>query len=173
MDTTLFERRLRNEWLLLDGLAGCNPGRITGARLQPGTIRFLLHGPSALPASDRASGCLLTEHATRIEFPVHFPAVPMEMFLETPVFHPNVHPETGFVCLWDRHRVSNTVEHALHKLAAMLSGHLRNTDALHVMQPAACDRPFQTEAMPLLGVHYDPGPANEGMPHTSRRRRLQ
>ena len=44
------------------------------------------------------------------------------------------------MCLWERHRVSNTVEHALHKTVAMLSWQLYNREALHVMQPAALRR---------------------------------
>lgn len=95
----------------------------------------------------------------------------MELTLCTPVFHPNVHPETGFVCLWDRHRVSNTVEHALHKLVAMLSGGLFNADAPHVMQPEAlpCVR---TEAMPLQGVAYEPVLTAVAQGDRTRRRRL-
>lgn len=171
---SIFERRLASEWSLLNDLATCNPGRITNTQLRGSTIEILLHGPSALPASDPTGTCLMSEHAVCMEFPVHFPAVPMEMFLETPVFHPNIHPETGFVCLWDRHRVSNTVEHALHKLTAILSGHLHNTDALHVMQPVACNHPFRSPAMPLLGVQYDPGPVSGSAAAIgSRRRRLQ
>lgn len=156
--SSILERRLHNEWRLLNDLSDCNPGRIAVLQLDGYTIRLHLHGPSARPVHTVAGKCDITEHAVRIDFPVHFPAVPMEMFLETPVVHPNIHPETGFVCLWDRHRVSNTVEHAMHKLAAMLSGHLRNTAAHHVMQPEACDLPILVEAMPLVGVRYDPGP---------------
>lgn len=155
LTSSVFQRRLASEWALLNELAACNPGRITDRRLHGGSIEFRLLGPLALPASGNGMAHPISEHSTRVEFPVHFPAVPMEMFLETPVFHPNVHPETGFVCLWDRHRVSNTVEHALHKLAAMLAGNLRNTSTLHVMQPDACHHPFRSEAMPLHGVQYD------------------
>ncbi len=94
-------------------------------------------------------------HAVRLEFPVHFPAVPLEMFLEVPVVHPNIHPETGFVCLWERHRVSHTVEHAMHRLVAMLAGELQNAEAPHVMQPEALLRRHRSAAMPLLGVEYE------------------
>ena len=95
----------------------------------------------------------------------------MEMYLSVPVLHPNVHPETGFVCLWDRHRVSNTVEIAMHKLVAMLAGTLWNADALHVMQPGAVPCAVG-EPMPLQGVAYDAFPAETSTPATRRRRLL-
>ena len=61
----------------------------------------------------------------------------MELYIDQPVLHPNIHPETGFLCLWEKHRVSYTIEHALHRTVAMLAGRLFNADVLHVMQPEA------------------------------------
>ena len=175
---TILERRLAAEWELLLQLADRNPGRLSSLQADGAVLSLRLHGPTAMPADAATHPGLVSIHAIRIEFPVHFPAVPMELFLETPVFHPNIHPETGFVCLWDRHRVSNTVEHALHKTVAMLAGELRNTNSIHVMQPEALDHPVRTQPMPLLGVNYDAGPADAGPAsdlHTStvRRQRLQ
>ena len=170
--TALFERRLRSEWELLQALAACNPGRLAGLEQRTGEFHLRLHGPAAMSLRNGLPQCIVTVHAVRIDFPVHFPAVPMEMFLAAPVFHPNVHPETGFVCLWDRHRVNNTVEHALHKLASMLAGELRNTTALHVMQPAAVVAPLQYgSAMPLQGVAYEAAALDTALP--GRRQRLR
>lgn len=170
--TELFERRLRSEWALLQALSACNPGRLTALEQRTGEFHLGLRGPHAMSLRDGLPQCIITTHAVRMDFPVHFPAVPMEMFLATPVFHPNVHPETGFVCLWERHRVSNTVEHALHKLVAMLAGELRNTSPLHVMQPAAVDAALQYgPAMPLQGVAYEA--AAVGTATSRRRQRLQ
>lgn len=169
----MLERRLVNEWRLLQELADRNPGRITNPSRNGSTLTMHLNGPAASSLGTDGHLCLITSHAIRIDFPVHFPAVPMEMFLAAPVFHPNIHPETGFVCLWDRHRVSNTVEHAMHKLVAMLAGELQNTTPLHVMQPLAVEHPLRTEPMPLLGVPYDPGPAQLTVATAiGRRRRL-
>lgn len=176
---SMLERRLANEWSLLQELSDRNPGRITGLVFNAHTMTLHLHGPAASVIGTGEDPCFRTSHAIRIDFPVHFPAVPMEMFLAAPVFHPNVHPETGFVCLWDRHRVSNTVELAMHKLVAMLAGELQNTTALHVMQPLAVESPMRSEPMPLLGIPYDSGSAHLGVqlsPDTAspvRRRRLQ
>ena len=157
-ESSPFERRLRAEWRLLRSLAALNPGRLTGLRADDTTFYVTLEGTPALPLAD---GPALPQHALRVAFPRYFPAVPMELFLSAPVRHPNIHPENGFVCLWDGHRVDNTVEHALHKTAAMLGWRLMNLDARHVMQPAAVsltserDRlALQLAAPALLGVEH-------------------
>ena len=165
------ERRLAGEWSLLEQLAAANPGRLTDMRRENAEFRLRLHGPAALSIPNPQQRGHLFVHDLRIEFPVHFPAVPMEMYLGIPVLHPNVHPETGFVCLWDRHRVSHSVELALHKMAAMLAGVLWNADALHVMQPGALPL-TQTEPMPLRGVAYEPVFASAPAEVTRRRRLL-
>ncbi len=138
--TSPFPRRLEAEWTLLQELAVRNPGRFANLRREDTVFSLLLLGTTARavrPPGAQLSQALLHKHAIRIDFPPFFPAVPMELYLGTPVFHPNVHPETGFVCLWDRHRVSNTVALALHKTVAILSWQLYNPDPAHVMQPEA------------------------------------
>ena len=168
---TVLERRLRNEWQLLQQLIARNPGRFYEASMMDADLTLRLHGPAAWCAQPNGHPCPISIHALRISFPVHFPAVPMELFLETPVRHPNIHPETGFVCVWDRHRVSNTVEHALHRLVAMLAGQLQNTSAPHLMQPDAVSLPAAGDARPLLGVEH----AYDWLPEDTRprKRRLQ
>ncbi len=149
------ERRLRAEWEILGQLAARNPGRLSALAMDDTVFRLTLHATPALSlngtvqdawsepmAESWPPGCslschLVREHQIRLEFPLFFPAVPLELYLETPVRHPNIHPGTGFVCLWDRHRVSNTVEHALHKTVAILGWRLYNADPVHVMQPYA------------------------------------
>ncbi len=163
------ERRLAAEWALLEHLAAANRARLSNLRRDDAGFQLKLHGPAALSIPKQGHNGRLSVHDLRFEFPVHFPAVPMEMYLRIPVLHPNVHPETGFVCLWDRHRVSNSVEHALHKLVAMLAGTLFNPDALHVMQPDALPC-AQTGPMPLHGVVYEPA-LRTPVPHIAERRR--
>lgn len=168
--TDLYTRRVCSEVELLHALAARNPGRITDITAEGGTLTLVLHGPAA-HLVDSTPQCPIARHGLRIHFPVHFPAVPMEMFLAEAAVHPNIHPETGFVCLWDQHRVSNTVEHAMHKLVAMLAGQLHNAEPRHVMQPAALAAlSMASAAMPLRGVQRDdaPPPADP-----VRRRRLQ
>ncbi len=171
--TASFERRLRAEWELLQALAALNPDRLGQLEADDTTFRALLsHVRTKGVPGWESDGDGVTAHAFSLQFPVHFPAVPMEMFLRKPVRHPNVHPETGFVCLWDRHRVTNTVEHAVHKLAAMLDGTLFNADAVHVMQPDALveyrARLETAVATPLRGAAYEAMPVLAG----PRRKRL-
>ena len=131
---SLLERRLRAEWEVLTALVACNPEQLREPHAQDTTFRVVLHGPQAVHAT---KGLAVHVHDIRVEYPVHFPAVPMELYLAEPIQHPNVHPGTGFVCLWSGHRVSYTIEHALHKTTAMLSGTLVNMEPMHIMQPQA------------------------------------
>ena len=138
--TTVPERRLRSEWSLLERLTMQNPHRLGELRAIDHTFFVKLRGtPGVLvPGTPREVAQLrtraVTEHCIRITFPEYFPAAPMEVYLERPAVHPNIHPETGFVCVWDRHRVSNTIEHAIHKTVAILGWKLRNLEPVHVMQ---------------------------------------
>jgi ubiquitin-protein ligase len=76
-------------------------------------------------------------HEVTLSFPRYYPAAPSEVFLSKPVFHPNIDPVNGFVCLWDKHRVATTAREALAKLASVLAWRLMNADAPHLMQPDA------------------------------------
>lgn len=133
------ERRLTTEWALLQRLAAQNPQRLVDLQAEDLTFYLQLKGTPALPLSSGA-GDVRSDHHVRIIFPRFYPTTPLELYLQTPVQHPNIHPQTGFVCLWDRHRVGHTVEHALHKLVAILGWRLYNRDAVHIMQPAALAR---------------------------------
>ncbi len=173
-------RRLTAEWHLLERLAERNPGRLTSLAASDLAFHLTLRGTPAfrLPtAAGESAAEILFDHRICIDFPYFFPAAPMELSLRTPVAHPNVHPETGFVCLWDTHRVSNTVEHALHKTVAILGWRLFNAEAVHVMQPDALQRlrglaprvPEALAAPPLLGVAHDSAPAFTLKPSPRRR----
>ncbi len=128
------ERRLRREWDLLKNLVRLNPGRLSDASAQDTTFRVTLSGTPALALTPYAPDLVL-EHRLRLHYPRFFPAVPLELYLERPVRHPNIHPVSGFVCLWQTHRVDYTLEHALHRTVAILGWRLQNLDARHVMQP--------------------------------------
>jgi ubiquitin-protein ligase len=135
---TNLERRLQAEWELLQRLAQLNPDRLTDLSVEDRLFRLTLRETAARLAHPTGDGPV-TVHHLRVIYPTYFPAVPLEVYVDDAFWHPNVHPETGFVCIWERHRVDHTVEHALHKVVAMMSGHLYNRDALHVMQPEALD----------------------------------
>lgn len=91
---------------------------------------------AAKPGEDWRAN-IVENHLVTISFPRYYPAVPSEVFLEKPVFHPNVDPASGFVCLWDKHHVANTASIALAKLASVLAWRLMNATTPHVMQPEA------------------------------------
>jgi ubiquitin-protein ligase len=175
------EVRMAAEWATLEELVRRNPGRLTHPTRRDTVFSLSIVDTPALRLDASGTYRHSVEHDLRIHFPRHFPALPMEAYLVHPIFHPNAHPETGFLCLWDRHVTTNTVEHAVHKTVAMLAWRLLTTTPLHVMQPEAmsvCGDRVQLAAMrasldapPLHGNdHHDGYVFLE--PRGSRRRRL-
>lgn len=170
-------RRIENEWLLLEALRQANPGRL---RLTHHPDAFTLQA-DGLPAlreapADPARPTLQTTHSLRIVFPRYYPSMPLEVYLDAPVFHPNVHPDTGFVCLWTRHRIQTTLEQTLAQLQRVLAWQLLNTDPEHVMQPAALhwyQLPGIRRHLPLIYIPFLPVHAEAWTtPHDTFRRRL-
>ncbi len=158
LPSTPTERRLRREWDLLNVLVQLNPARLSGPTAFDSTFQVLLSGTPALPLSE-GSPALLTEHRLRLHYPRFFPAVPLELYLDRPVLHPNIHPVSGFVCLWRVHRVEYGVEHALHRTVAILGWQLQNLDPRHVMQPESlrlnqAETATRLSASPLAGIDH-------------------
>ena len=108
-------RRIENEWHLLEALQKANSGRLRLTRcldlfwIEAANLPALLRAPSD-PANP--GPVVKLTHRLRIVFPRYYPSMPVEVYLDEPVFHPNVHPDTGFVCLWVKHRIQTTLEHA-------------------------------------------------------------
>lgn len=150
------ERRLQAEWDLLQQLAQLNPGRLTDISSEDRAFKFLLQDTPVRLASS-PGGEVISTHNIRVIYPAFFPSTPLEFYVGRAFLHPNVHPETGFVCLWTQHHVDYTLEHALHKLVAMMSGHLYNLEAMHVMQPEALNaiRHGSSEYKQLIGITHD------------------
>jgi hypothetical protein len=138
--STLYERRVEQEWRLLQSLAAVNPGliEVLERSLDQGNIvlAFNLHKTEALRGN---SGGLTVQdsHRVSVHFPRFFPAVPLEASLAEPIFHPNVNPESGFVCLWSRFSAGDTIVQAVSQLQAILTWQLVNEQPDHVMQPIA------------------------------------
>lgn len=137
---TLYQRRVEQEWRLLQILASTNPEIIESlARAEDvrGEIfRFTLrqtHGLIRHKDNLESDG----SHDVSLHFPQFFPSVPIEASLACPVFHPNVHPENGFVCLWGRFSPGDTVMEAISQLQQVITWKLVNEDANHLMQPDA------------------------------------
>jgi hypothetical protein len=132
-------RRLDNEWAFLARLVEHNPGVLEAVKResQPDADLFqvILHRTSALSLARPRS--ILTTHPVVFRYAEYYPSVPIEAFLATPLFHPNVHPETGFVCLWSRHSAGDTILEAVRQLQRVITWELKNNEAEHVMQPNA------------------------------------
>jgi ubiquitin-protein ligase len=140
--STLRQTRLDNEWSVLQRLANYNLGLLTleGRMTDATEERFELRiegTPS--PIMTQAGIEIIDSHRVRVQFPAYFPAIPMQVFVASPVLHPNVHPETGFVCIWDRTSPGDSILDALVLMQKVITWELHNTRADHVMQPEALE----------------------------------
>lgn len=144
--STVYERRLEQEWRLLQLLAESNPGQLEiGERSrQPEGRSFrctLRQSPALVEQAGQQEGGLAVQdsHEVTFRFPRFFPSVPIEACLVQAVFHPNVHPENGFVCLWDSFSPGDTVIEAAGQLQRVISWQLVNERPDHLMQPRALE----------------------------------
>ena len=157
MRTTLRQRRIKNEGGILAALAQANPDglEILDASPQRGVFRVSLGQTSGILRLDFPS-LVATRHEAEISFPRFFPDAPIEARLLAPVFHPNVDPLNGLVCLWDRFSAGDTAAEALRRLQQIIAWKMFNLDARHLMQPEAAewsrhpDRPLPLEFTPLI-----------------------
>jgi ubiquitin-protein ligase len=154
------ERRINNEWLLLEELRAVNTERLLALARDSDSFSLTLRETPALRERPQApedwKASVRTTHSVRISFPRFYPAMPCEVYVDDSVFHPNAHPDTGFICLWERHLALHTVAHALVQMQAVLSGRLFNRDERQVMQPKALDFYLQPEAAARLPLPCSP-----------------
>jgi ubiquitin-protein ligase len=138
--STFYQRRVEQEWKLLELLAQTNPTIIespnrikeVGGEVFSCTIR-----QTQSLVGDPPKNQLHDSHQINLHFPKFFPSVPIEAHLLQPVFHPNVHPENGFVCLWNRFSPGDTVMEAISQLQHVITWELVNEETDHLMQPDA------------------------------------
>lgn len=176
---TLRERRLAHEWEVLQQLKANSPEKLLLME-RKGDEAFLLTVADMPALSAKPGKDLLTVvtdlHSIMISFPRYYPSMPCEVYLSRPVFHPNIDPVNGFVCLWNKHRVAYTSIQALMQLSAILAWRLFNPDAPHLMQPDALDwHNTASEAKTYLPLANGPWLENALFPEhhqQSRRRRL-
>lgn len=148
-------RRVANEWRLLEQLAAAQPAVLDGLGFETtgpvDWVRVTLgHTCGILRNGDFPH--FTTSHSAHIQFPRFFPSVPLEIRLMKPVFHPNVDPVTGFVCLWDRYSAGDTAIDALQRLQRIIVWKLVNLDSVHVMQADAArwyTSPLRSVDLPL------------------------
>jgi hypothetical protein len=133
-------QRLSNEYRRLIELASINSTLLqVFARESHGAyddIPFrLTDSPAVLKEEDRLS--VAASHEGVLRFPMLFPSMPIEAYLARPVFHPNVDPFTGFMCLWERYSPTYTGAEALQQVRRILSWDAVNLGAVHLLQPHA------------------------------------
>ncbi len=142
MPASLRDRRIEQEWLLLNELATTNPDLLEVLRR-----RKLADSEDFAVRLNETEGILAGEpadmrirvHHVRLSFPRFYPTSPLEAYLSQPVKHPNVDPRNGFVCLWTRHGTGETVVEALRRLQEVIAWKRMNLDSDHLMQPETID----------------------------------
>jgi ubiquitin-protein ligase len=155
MSGHLRERRIENEWKLLQRIASLNKGvvEILGRPRAPedDVFQVVLHETCGIVQTRAATECVRS-HTVDLRYTRFFPSVPIEASLGVPVFHPNVDPNHGFVCLWNRVSAASTILEALQRLQLIISWTVVNLESAHLMQPAAAQwyqDPFRQAALPL------------------------
>jgi hypothetical protein len=132
----LRRQRIENEWAILHQMAEANPACIRVKERRLDEFLLVLRETSA-PARRNQKVELVREHELCFSFARFFPVVPIEAYLTHTVFHPNVHPTTGFVCLWSRFSKADTVVEALFQLQRILTYSVFSDSPDDVMQPEA------------------------------------
>ena len=137
---TVRATRIENEWALLGEMASANRDLLQdlsrSRNAEADFFRLTLRGTTALAGTPPDLRRVDT-HVVEFRFPGYFPAVPIEAFLSVPLFHPNVHPDNGFVCLWTRGSTGDTIVTALVRLQNVIGWRLYNSNPDHLMQPEA------------------------------------
>lgn len=134
----LRRQRIENEWSFLQRMVEANSGLLVPKQRSVDEFTVLLRETSS-PVEHDGKIEILDEHQIRLSFARFFPTIPLEAYLTRPVFHPNIHPGTGFVCLWGSPSVADTVVEALIQLQRVLTCSLFTESPDHVMQPRALE----------------------------------
>jgi hypothetical protein len=133
--------RVAKEWTLLERLAALNPGVVEIVGRHPSPIEDVfevrLHDSPGVAAVSGSALTVRDTHTFRFCFTRLFPEVGIECYVAEPLFHPNIRPETGFVCLWDEARSRDTVVQALARAQAMAAFRMVNMGANHLMNREA------------------------------------
>lgn len=135
--------RIDREWKLLDRLAKANPKYVELIERSSSPLeemfRIRLHNS---PGVEAAAGPRLDtrdDHTVRLSFARFYPEVPIECYVEEPLFHPNVRPETGFICLWQEANPRDTAIQAIARAQAMAAYRMVNLGDAHRMNRQAVD----------------------------------
>ena len=142
MQASIRDRRIEQEWRLLVELSERNPDSVERPeKVEIGggpAFQVTFHGVEAITDLD-GGDARRASHVVVFQFPRFYPGTPIEAYLNEPAFHPNIDPKTGFVCLWTKSNIGDTVLEALRRLRLVLSWRTYNLDADHIMQPKAAE----------------------------------
>jgi ubiquitin-protein ligase len=135
--------RLDREWTLLQQLAQANPRYIDVKDRQsaPAEDLFIVRLRESPGIEAVRDGRIFTrtDHELRLSFTRFYPEMPIDCYVTAPLFHPNVKPETGFVCLWEHANPRDTVVQALARAQAIAAYRMVNTGAAHLMNKEAAE----------------------------------
>jgi hypothetical protein len=135
--------RVDKEWTLLGRLAAANPEQVEIVERSPSPVdevfRVRLLGSPGIEAVRQGTPVTRDVHTLRLCFTRFYPEVPIDCYVEEPLFHPNVKPETGFVCLWEHANPRDTVIQALARTQAVAAFRMVNAGGAHLMNRAAAD----------------------------------
>jgi hypothetical protein len=133
--------RVEKEWTLLNRLAIINPGQVEIIDRRPSGLedQFFVRLHASPGIAEAVGEQIRTRdvHTLRLCFTRFYPEVPIDCYIEEPLFHPNVKPETGFVCLWEQANPRDTIIQALARTQAMAAFRMVNTGGAHLMNRQA------------------------------------
>lgn len=133
----LRDRRMEEEWQLLEALTSANPRILAQITRSSGEFRVVLKESPAW-ISEGSELKVEIEHAVRYVYPRYYPALPIDGYFVRPIAHVNVDPVTGFVCLWERYQASQTIVDAVLITRAIMACRIANHDPAHCMQSVEC-----------------------------------
>ena len=139
MSVGLRARRLEEEWRLLEELVAVNPHCLAEPARERDVPADEFHVNMLRTEALLSPSARVDEHQVRLRFPRFFPTQPIEAYLAQPVFHPNVDPVNGFLCLWTKTDTGDTSMEALRRVQLALTWQAWNEEADHIMQPAALE----------------------------------
>ncbi len=152
--------RIEKEWQMLQRFSKLNPDKLEIlerlSRPDEETFRIRLTNSPGVATFDSNQPILRDRHRFRLSYPRFYPEMPIECYVEEPLFHPNVKPETGFVCLWEKSRLEHGVIQAIARAHAMAAFRMVNLGEPHLMNIRAGEW-YRNQALPekLVPLSWD------------------
>jgi ubiquitin-protein ligase len=151
IEMNLRNRRIDAEWQLLAALADANPMTFAAITRLEDEFRIDMRQSPAW-VGGRQERKIETAHRLRYVYPRYYPSLPLEGYFVRPIFHVNVDPATGFVCLWQDYRPAQTIVDAILITRAIMAGKVANLEAAHRMQQDAALEYEESLALPMMAL---------------------